>query len=143
MKKLLGLFAFVLLLTPILAAQESYTEGPLWRLSTVRVKPGHLDEYLANLRQTSKPLLEEEKRQGIILDYKFFLKEDKSDPQDWDVALAIEYKNYASLDGFEAKLEAAQDKIQGNQQAVHQISEKRGEMREQISRQLLEEIILK
>jgi hypothetical protein len=47
------------------------------------------------------------------------------------------------LDGFEAKLEAAQDKIQGNQQAVHQISEKRGEMREQISRQLLEEIILK
>src|SRR5271170_6745873 len=136
MKKLLGLFAFVLLLTPILAAQESYTEGPLWRLSTVRVKPGHLDDYLANLRQTSKPLLEEEKRQGIILDYKFFLKEDKSDPQDWDVA--IEYKNYAALDGFEAKLEAAQDKIQGSQQAVHQISEKRGEIRELISRQLLE-----
>jgi hypothetical protein len=77
------------------------------------------------------------------LDYKFYLKEDKSDPQDWDVALAIEYKNYAALDGFEAKLEAAQDKIQGSRQAVHQISEKRGEIRELISRQLLEEIILK
>ncbi|MGA7633383.1 MAG: hypothetical protein WCB11_21680 [Terriglobales bacterium] len=143
MKKLLGLFAFVSLLTPILAAQENYTEGPLWRLSTVRVKPGHLDEYLANLRQTSKPLMEEEKRQEMIVDYKFFLKQDKSDPQDWDVALAIEYKNYAALDGFEAKLEAAQDKIQGSQQAVLQISEKRGEIREQISHQLLEEIILK
>jgi len=142
MKRLLGLFAFVWL-APMVAAQESYTEGPLWRLSFVRVKPGHLDEYLANLRTTSKPLLEEEKRQGMILDYKFYLKEDKSDPQDWDVALAIEYKNYAALDGFEAKLEAAENKIQGSQQAVHQLQETRGEIREQLSRQLLEEIIFK
>jgi hypothetical protein len=80
-------------------AQEHYTEGPVWRVSLVRVKPNKMDEYLASLRQATKPLLDEEKRNGTILDYKVFLKETTNSPQDWDIALAIEYKNHAALDG--------------------------------------------
>jgi hypothetical protein len=46
MKKLCGLALFALLLAPALFAQEHYTEGPVWRVDLVRVKPTHIDEYL-------------------------------------------------------------------------------------------------
>jgi hypothetical protein len=143
MKKFYSLAAFLLLVTPALLAQEHYTEGPVWRVSLVRVKPTHMDEYLTSLRQSSKPLLEEQKRQGIIMDYKLFLKETRNNPEDWDLCLAIEYKNHAAMDGLAAKGEAVRDKILGGKQQAQQLAEKRQEIRETISSELLQEIILK
>ena len=103
MKNFSRLVAFLLLLAPAVLAQEHYTEGPVWRVSLIRVKPTQMDAYLTSLRQSSKPLLEEQKKQGIIMDYKLFLKETKNNPEDWDVCLAIEYKNHAAMDGLAAK----------------------------------------
>jgi hypothetical protein len=143
MKNLFRLVAFLLLIVPGLMAQEHYTEGPVWRVSLVRVKPTAMDAYLTSLRQSSKPLLEEEKRQGMILDYKLFLKETKSNPEDWDICLAVEYKNHAAMDGLAAKGEAVRDKILGGKQPAQQLGEKRAEIREIISNELLQEIILK
>jgi hypothetical protein len=143
MKKLYGLMISLLLLTPALFAQEHYTEGPVWRVQLIRVKPTQMDAYLTSLRQSTKPLIEEEKRQGVIMDYKIFLKETKNNPEDWDIAVAIEYKNHAAMDGLAAKGEAARDKILGGKQAAQQLGEKRAEIREIISSELLQEIFLK
>src|ERR1700726_1636111 len=142
-KKLYGLAVFLLLLTPGLLAQEHYSEGPVWRVQLIRVKPTQLDAYLTSLRQSTKPLIEEEKRQGVIMDYKVFLKETKNGPEDWDICVAIEYKNHAAMDGLAAKGEAARDKILGGKQAAQQLGEKRAEIREIISSELLQEIFLK
>ena len=143
MKKVCGLAVLLFLFTPALLAQEHYSEGPVWRVSLIRVKPTHMDEYLTTLQQSSKPLLEEEKRQGIIVDYKLFFKETHHDPQDWDLCLAVEYKNHAAMDGLDAKGEAIRDKILGGKQQAQQIGEKRAEIREVISSELLQEIFLK
>jgi len=143
MKKLYGLVVFVLLLAPALFAQEHYTEGPVWRVSLVRVKPTQMDAYLTSLRQSSKPLLEEQKRQGVIVDYKLFLKETKNNPEDWDVCLAVEYKNHAAMDGLAAKGEMVRDKILGGKAQGQQVTEKRAEIRELVSSELLQEIFLK
>jgi hypothetical protein len=143
MKKLYGLVVFVLLLAPALFAQEHYTEGPIWRVSLIRVKPTQMDAYLTSLRQSSKPVLEEQKRQGMIMDYKIFLKETKNNPEDWDLCLAVEYKNHAAMDGLAAKGEAVRDKILGGKAPAQQLAEKRAEIRETISSELLEEIYLK
>jgi hypothetical protein len=143
MNKLCLLAVFAALFVPGLVAQENYTEGPVWRISLIRVKPTHLDEYLSSLRQVSKPFIDEEKRQGLIVDYKLLLKETKSNPQDWDICIAVEYKNHAALDGLDAKIEAIRDKVLGGKQQAHQIGEKREEIREVISDELLEEIYLK
>lgn len=113
MKKLFGLTAFLLLLAPALFAQEHYTEGPIWRVQLIRVKPTQMDAYLTSLRQSTKPLIDEEKRQGMIVDYKIFLKETKNNPEDWDICVAVQYKNHAAMDGLAAKGEAARDKIMG------------------------------
>jgi hypothetical protein len=143
MKKLFGLAAFLLLLTPALLAQEHYTEGPIWRVQLIRVKPTQMDAYLTSLRQSTKPLIEEEKRQGMIMDYKIFLKETKNNPEDWDICVAVQYKNHAAMDGLAAKGEAARDKIMGGKQAAQQLGEKRAEIREIVSSELLQEIFLK
>jgi len=143
MKKIYGLLTFLLLLIPAVCAQEHYTEGPVWRIQLIRVKPNQMDTYLTSLRQSSKPLLDEMKRQGTIMDYKVFLKETKNNPEDWDLCLAIQYKNHAALDGLTAKGEALRDKILGGKQAAQQIGDKRNEIRELLSSELLEEIILK
>lgn len=143
MKKLWGIAISLIVLAAPLVAQEHYTEGPVWRVSLVRVKPTHMDEYLTSLQQASKPFLDEEKRQGLIVDYKFFIKETQSSPQDWNMCLAIEYKNHAAMDGLEAKTEAIRDKIFGGKQQAHQLGEKREEIREVINNELLQEIVLK
>jgi hypothetical protein len=124
-------------------AQEHYTEGPVWRVTTVRVKPAQMDAYLASLRQGTKPLLDEEKRQGIIVDYKVFLKQTRNDPKDWDLALVVLYKNHAAMDNLAAKGEMVRDKILGGKQQAQQLAEKRTEIREIISSELVQEIMLK
>ena len=143
MKKLFGLAAFLLLLAPAMFAQEHYTEGPVWRVQLIRVKPNQFDAYLTSLQQSTKPLIEEQKRQGVIVDYKIFLKETKHNPEDWDICVAIEYKNHAAMDGLAAKGEAARDKILGGKQAAQQLGEKRAEIREILSSELMQEIFLK
>ena len=143
MKTIYRLVAFLLLLAPAVLAQEHYTEGPVWRVSLIRVKPTAMDAYLTSLQQSTKPLLDEQKKQGIIMDYKVFLKQTKNSPEDWDIAVAIEYKNYAAMDGLAAKGEAVRDKILGGKGPAQQLADKRVEIREIISSELLQEIFLK
>lgn len=143
MKRLSGLAVFLLMFAPAVFAQEHYTEGPVWRVQLIRVKPTQMDAYLTTLRQSTKPLIEEQKKQGVIMDYKIFLKETKANPEDWDICVAIEYKNHAAMDGLAAKGEAARDKILGGKAQGQQLADKRVEMREIVSSELLQEIFLK
>jgi hypothetical protein len=143
MKKIYWFVTLLLLLAPAVFAQEHYTEGPIWRVQLIRVKPTAMDAYLTSLRQSTKPILDEEKKQGVIMDYKVFLKATKANPEDWDIAVAVEFKNHAALDGLAAKGEAVRDKILGGKSQAQQLGEKRTEMREIISSDLMEEIFLK
>ena len=143
MKSFCRFVLFLSLLTPALFAQEHYIEGPVWRIQLIRVKLIQMDAYLTSLRQSTKPLIEEQKKQGIIMGYKIFLKETKANPEDWDICVAIEYKNHAAMDGLAAKGEATRDKILGGKQPAQQLADKRAEIREIISSELLQEIFLK
>jgi hypothetical protein len=143
MKTIYRLAAFLLLLVPAVFAQEHYSEGPVWRVQLIRVKPTAMDAYLTSLRKSTKPIYDELKRDGTILDYKVFLKETKNNPEDWDICVAVQYKNHAAMDGLAAKGEMLRDKIIGGKQPAQQLAEKRAEIREIISSELLQEIILK
>ena len=143
MKRLFGLLFTLVIVTLPALAQEHYTEGPVWRVQLIRVKPTKMDAYLTSLRQSTKPLIEEQKKQGAITDYKIFLKQTKTNPDDWDICVAIQYKNWAALDGLTAKGEAVRDKILGGKAQGQELTDKRAEIREIISSELLQEIILK
>jgi hypothetical protein len=141
--QLLKIFGLLLLCAMPALAQEHFTEGPIWQVSLIRVKPTQIDAYLTSLQEKSKPFLEEQKRQGLIADYKWFFNQTRHDAKDWDMALAVEYKNFAALDGQTAKQEAIRDKIFGSKQAAQQVGEKREEIREIVEVILMREIMLK
>jgi hypothetical protein len=124
-------------------AQEHYTEGAVWNITTIRVKPAQFDNYLTNLQQGWKVFCDEAKRQGMIMDCKAFIKQTRSSPQDWDIALAVLYKNHAQMDGQAAKFEALRDKFLGGKQAAQQAAEKRTDIREILSIELVQEVTLK
>ena len=69
MQKRLPLAALALLLcaAPAFAQPGSpnTTPGTVTRVILVRIKPGHADQFWADFRQHQKPVVDEEKRQGI------------------------------------------------------------------------------
>lgn len=81
------------------------TAGNVSRVTYFDVLPGKNAEYTAFLRTNQVPLLEEQKKQGLILSYGFFTKPTTAGPGDWDLGLVITYKNYA--DAIDANPERA------------------------------------
>ena len=143
MTRLYWLVAIVIVLVGQVFAQEHYTEGPVWSVTLIRVKPAQFDAYLTNLQQGAKLAYDEAKRQNAIMDYKVFFKETKNNPNDWDIAIALLYRNHAQMDGFAAKMEGVRDKVLGGKQSAQQAAEKRGEIREIVATELMQEVMLK
>lgn len=76
------------------AAQEHWTEGPVWECSAYRTNPGQFDTYLKYIRAHSEVINTEAKKQGLILDYKTFVKP-PHDANDYDVLFCTLYSNFA------------------------------------------------
>ncbi len=142
----LSLLCLVLLFffPPSLAvAQEHYTEGPIWRVFLIDVKPGKMNDFMTDLRQNVKPIYEEFKRQGVILDYTVHLKSTRSGPGDWGVAIGLKYKNYAALDGLAARTDPITLKFYSSREKRTEIASKRVENASTVSNILMREITLK
>ncbi len=75
-------------------AQENWTEGPVWGCSTYRTEPARFQAYIKYLRTNAVPIAAEQKKQGLILDWKVFVQA-PHDAQDWDVMVCSLHANYA------------------------------------------------
>jgi hypothetical protein len=107
----LGLAAVVLACASVAAvAQEHWTEGPVWQCDAYRTSPGQFDPYLKYIRANVEPQNIEAKKQGLILDYKTFVKA-PSDPSDYDVLFCTLYPNYARALDFSQGNEDKADAI--------------------------------
>ena len=93
-----------------LADERPYTDGSVWDLAMIRTTDGMGDRYLESLRKNYKPIMEEAKKQGLVLSYKI-ISTTTSGPDDWDIILMTEYKNWAALDGLSEKFEAVSRKV--------------------------------
>ncbi len=71
------------------------TNGPVWRVTYFKVKPGKGPDYIRFLRENTKPIFDEQKKQGLILDYMYFSQPGSDSSNDWDVAQVVVYRNYA------------------------------------------------
>ena len=143
MKRIFLAAVLVSLFTLTAQAQEHYTLGPVWRVTLIHVKGAGMDAYLTSLRQSTKTIFDEEKKQGTIVDYKVFLKSTKTNPNDWDIAVAVEYKDWAAIDAETAKAESVRDKVLGGKQQAQSVADKRLDIREIVSTDLMQEIFLK
>jgi hypothetical protein len=98
--KAIGLLAAGLLFASTSAvAQEHWTEGPVWECGAYRVNPGMFDTYIEWIRAHSEPINAEAKKQGLILDYKTFIKT-RDNENDYDVLFCTLYSSFGKALDF-------------------------------------------
>jgi len=142
--KKLQIVALSLTIASVCSAQSDapYTEGPVWNITMIKVKPGMGDEYLKSLAKTLKLSLEEGKKQNLIVDYKILLG-NAATPQDFDVLVMVESKNMAALDNGREKFDPIARKTVGTTDQQQAMAVKRLDIREIMGTKLMREITLK
>lgn len=126
-------------------AQEAlpYTEGAVVEVTSVDIMDGEFDHYMEYLQTKYKPMMEAQKKAGIILDYGVYQNQAGTD-EDADLYLVVFYPNMAMLDGLREKLDPLMTKVSG--QSVKQSNAafaERGKMRDIMGVELLRELKLK
>ena len=127
---------------PSSAQEKPYKEGPVWNVTLIKVKPGMLDTYLRDLASARKKLMEEAKKQGLIVSEKMFIGQ-AANREDWDLMLMVEYKNWAAFDGLSDKFDALALKLVGPEEKQVQMMVKRTETREILGDKVVQEITFK
>jgi hypothetical protein len=92
---------------------RDYNDGPVVNVSSIRTVDGHLDEYMHWLATTYKKLMEAQKKAGLITSYSVMVVEARG-PNDPDIYLITEYKNWAALDGLGNKADAISAEVEGS-----------------------------
>ncbi len=130
------------LVLPAIAQDKPYKEGSVWALTFIKVKPGMFDVYMREVGPIRKQVMDEAKKQGLVLSYKLF-GGISANHADWDVLFMDEYKNWAAFDGLTQKFEAIQGKLIGNEEKRTRLMIKRTDVREIVGEKVMQELILK
>src|SRR5450432_2045551 len=85
------------LATAAYADGRDWTDGPVQNVTFIRTVDGHFDDYMHWLATTYKKQQEAAKAAGLITRYEVLVGQPRS-PQDPDIILITEYKNWAALD---------------------------------------------
>ncbi len=134
--------ALASLIAPSFAEEPPYTEGNVMDMTFIRTKPGGEDDYIKFLATTWKSLMEQEKKEGLIVSYRV-ISAPSFGKDDWNLILVVEFKNMAALDGVEEKVRPLIEKMAGSSAKANEAATKRGEIREIIGGKLCRELILK
>ena len=139
----LAVFGTLSLTAVVAIAQEKpYTEGSVWYISMIKVKPGMLDVYLRDVLPLRKKIGDEAKKQGLLVS-SHILSGNAAGRDDFDVMFMDEYKNWAAFDGITAKYDAIMSKIVGSEEKQVQLMTKRTEVREILGDKVMQELIIK
>lgn len=141
----ISLFAATLLMSAATARAQNpnYNVGPVWRVTYVHIKAGQGDVFWTDVRTNLKPIWEEEKKQGLISDYKVFTNATANSPTDWSVAIAIQYANWAALDQIDAKAATLVVQHYGSREAMNEAARKRTESGELVASHLAREVTVR
>jgi hypothetical protein len=138
-----ALTATLLMASAMLAQNPNYEVGPVWRVTYFSIKPGQGDVFWKDFRENIKPVYDEFKKAGYILEYKAFTNPVADHPHDWDVAVGLLYPNWAALDQLDTKGASIVAKHYGGREAAIESGKKRSEIREVIASHLAREVSVK
>ena len=139
----LVLFGVLSLGSAVVYGQEKpYTQGSVWSITMIRVKPGMFDVYMRDVLPLRKKIDEEAKKQGLILS-DHILTGNATGRDDFDVITLTEYKNWAAFDGLDAKYEAIMSKVVGSEEKQMQLMAQRADARTIVGEKLMQELIIK
>ena len=139
---LAGVLAFATMGGVAAASDLPYTEGTVSVVNSFRTEPGMFNAYMSYLKNTYKPMMEEAKKAGHVLDYAVYSTSPRS-PEDPNVYIVVTYKNMAALDGLTERMDAIQAKYVGDQAKRDAAMADREKMRTMIGSEMLRELVLK
>ena len=126
--------------------QPATSAGSVMRITYFDVKTGKGTELMNFLRTNVKVILDEQKKQGLILDYMFLTKPTTDGPGDWDIAQVVVYKNYADAIDSNPERGAKVDAIflghYGSAEARGKAGDLLNELRTVVSSELVRQQIL-
>jgi len=125
-----------------LADGRNWNDGPVINVSAIRTLDGHFDDYMKWLATGFKKQEEAAKKAGLVLSYRVLVAEPRS-PNDPDIYLVVEYKNWAALDGLGGKFDALSTQTEGSPDKAAQSSAERGKIRTVLGSQTMQEALLK
>ncbi len=138
-----GVICLCLLLVSVSAAQDQYNEGTVERVTLVHILPGHGNAWWDDVKNNLQPVWNAEKASGLIEGYQVFLNQTKANPDDWDVGIAITYKNMAALDGLGMKVLDLRMKQYGDKSKEQQVIDKRVENARTVASYLIRNVTVK
>jgi hypothetical protein len=136
---LLALFA---LTTSVYADGRDWNDGPVVNVSSIRTVDGHFDDYMHWLATTWKKQQEAAKKAGLITGYRVFVIEARG-PNDPDILLVTEFKNWAALDSLGSKMDAVSTQVEGSIEKANQSEVDRAKIRTVLGSRTQQEALLK
>ena len=130
------------LATTAYADGRDYNDGPVINVSSIRTVDGHFDDYMHWLATGYKKQQEAAKKAGIITAYRVIVVEARG-PNDPDILLVTEYKNWAALDGLGGKTDAINAEIAGSLEKANQAQVDRAKIRTVLGSRTQQEALLK
>ena len=128
--------------TTAFADGRDYSDGPVINVASIRTVDGHFDDYMHWLATTFKKQQEAAKKAGLITGYRVIVVEARG-PNDPDVLLVTEYKNWAALDNLGGKMEKISAQVEGSVDAANKSEADRAHIRTVLGSRTEQEAILK
>ena len=130
------------LATAAYADGRDWNDGPVINVASIRTVDGHFDDYMHWLATSWKKQEEALKKAGLITSYRVVVVEART-PQDPDILLVQEFKNWAALDHLGSKADAVSEQLSGSLQKANQEEMERGKIRTVLGARTAQEAVLK
>ena len=130
------------LATTALADGRDWNDGPVINVASIRTVDGHFDDYMHWLATAYKKQQEAAKAAGLITAWRVIVIEARG-PNEPDILLVTEYKNWAALDGLGSKADAVSAQIEGSVEKANQSEAERAKIRTVLGSRTEQEALLK
>ena len=139
---LAALLAVTALPGTALADGRDYSDGPVINVASIRTVDGHFDDYMHWLATSYKRQQEAAKKAGLITAYRVIVIEPRG-PNDPDILLVTEYKNWAALDNLGGKFDKVLAETEGSVDNANKGLADRNKIRTLLGSRTQQEAILK
>ena len=134
--------ALAALTTSAFADGRDFNDGPVVNSAYIRTVEGHFDDYMHWLATTYKKQQEAAKAAGLITSWRVLVVEPRN-PQDPDIILVTEFKNWAALDHLGSKFDQVSTQVEGSVEAAAKSEADRAKIRTVLGSRTSQEAILK
>jgi len=131
-----------MLTATVYADGRDWSDGPVINVASIRTVDGHFDDYMHWLATTYKKQQEAAKKAGLITNYRVMVIEARG-PNDPDILLITEFKNWAALDHLGSKLDAVSTEVEGSVEKANQSEAERAKIRTVLGSRTQQEALLK